>query len=158
MEQIVEDEQEFDWDLGVRRWSEEIFSRVAQNRLPFGWHSRNDIQMLRLTMSRAAPLKLSNQMPSGHTNANQQFIREPAVRRPQQSAYHNQQEILKGGPPCPTFNSGKGCQLPSGHISNGKRMVHVCSFCLLNTSAANAHPEAQCRNKVRLANSTSHFQ
>lgn len=26
MQQIVEDEQEFDWELGVRRWSEEVFS------------------------------------------------------------------------------------------------------------------------------------
>lgn len=60
MEQIVEDGQEFDWELGVRRWSEEVFSRVAQNRLPLGWHSRNEIQMLRLTISQTAPLIVNN--------------------------------------------------------------------------------------------------
>lgn len=155
MQQIVEDEQEFDWETGVRRWSEEVFSRVAQNRLPLGWHSRSEIQMLRLTISQTATPKILN------NSGARDLPSMPAPRRQNfanQHAQHLQQEVLKGGPPCPGFNSAKGCHLNSGHMVNGKKMVHVCSFCLINTSAANAHSEAQCRNKIRLANSSSHFQ
>lgn len=152
MQHIVEDEQEFDWESGVRRWSEEVFSRVAQNRLPLGWHSRNDIEMLRLTISKVPSAKLP---PREAVPVNP----APAPRRQNQfQQQHTQQDVLKGGPPCPNYNSSKGCSLPSGHMSNGKKMVHVCSFCLFNTSAANVHSEAHCRNKIRLANSASHFQ
>lgn len=117
--------------------------------------ARNDIQMLRLTISRAATAKIS-------TVAHKEVLPLNALPRRQaqlsQHGQNNQQEVLKGGPPCPAFNPNKGCTLNSGHVINGKKMVHVCSFCLFNTSAANTHSESQYRNKIRFGTASGHFQ
>lgn len=150
VEQIVEDARDFEWESGVRRWSEEVFSRIAEGRLVHGWHSTDEIQRMRMILAQSKPLQ-ARQAP-------QNFQRENYGRRfTSQSQTQPQNEILKGGPPCPDFNSATGCTLKSGHIRDGKRLVHVCSFCLLNTSATNTHPEAHCRNKLRLTSTTHHF-
>lgn len=49
----------------------------------------------------------------------------------------------------------RGCSLASGHILNGKKMIHVCSFCLFNNSAAHNHAEAHCRNKMHSTTGTN---
>lgn len=145
----MEDAREYDWELGVRRWSEEVFSRISEGRLLSGWHSSEEIQRMRMIIGQSKP-----QVSWPYTQ-NQQ--RDNSNRR-QQAQPHLQSEILKGGPPCPDYNSVTGCTLKSGHIKDGKKMVHVCSFCLHNTSAANAHPEPYCRYKVRLTGASHHFQ
>lgn len=146
IEQIVEDSLEYDWDLGVRRWSEEVFSRISEGRLVNGWHAYEEIQRMRMVIAQSKPLVPKQNYYKDNSNKRQHH-------QPQ-----NQQDLLKGGPPCPDYNSTTGCALNSGHIKQGKRMVHVCSFCLHHTSAANNHPEAHCRNKVRLTGSNPHFQ
>lgn len=149
IEQIVEDAREFDWELGVRRWSEEVFSRISEGRLANGWHAYDEIQRMRMVIAQSKP--------SAPRQQTQGYYKENFNKR-QQTQAQAQLDIHKGGPPCPDYNSTTGCTLNSGHIKHGKRMVHVCSFCLINTSAANNHPEAYCRNKVRLAGSNTHFQ
>lgn len=37
IEQVCEDCRDYDWPSAVRRWSEEVFSLVVQNRLDKGW-------------------------------------------------------------------------------------------------------------------------
>lgn len=149
IEQIVEDAREFDWELGVRRWSEEVFSRISEGRLVNGWHAYDEIQRMRMVIAQSKPFVPKQQ--------NQSYYKDTFAKR-QHFQPQNQQDIHKGGPPCPEYNSSTGCTLNSGHIKHGKRMVHVCSFCLQNTSTANNHPEAHCRNKVRLIGSNTHFQ
>lgn len=139
IEQICDDCREYDWPSAVRRWSEEIFSLIAENRLEAGWHSVNAIQMLRFSLSR-------------DSNARIHAAREQ-VPRPRQ--YNQTSEALCGGPPCPDFNSQKGCSQPSGHLAHGKRLMHICSFCLMNSAATYPHPEAACRNKSKI--SQTHF-
>lgn len=150
MEQIVEDGREFEWATGVRRWSEETFSRIAEGRMLNGWHSYDEIKRLRMIISQSKPIS-THQPPTQ---------KEQSYKRHTQGSQQGY-EMLRGSPPCPAYNSTTGCNLNSGHISNGKRMVHICAFCLHNTSAVNPHPEAQCRNKIRLTGSNasaSHFQ
>lgn len=152
IEQIVEDAREYEWEAGVRRWSEEVFSRISEGRLASGWHSYDEIQRMRMVIAQSKPITTRQQ--------NQSSVKDSYTRRyPHQNQPNQpQQDILKGGPPCPEYNSSTGCTLNSGHIKNGKRLIHICSFCLHQTSASNTHPEAYCRNKLRLTGSNNHFQ
>lgn len=135
VEDILEDACTYDWPKAVRKWSEQVFNMIAHNRLPLGWKDTSRIQMMRLSISHASTARLSI------TNAKDipKYKPLPNVN----------QDLLKGGPPCRDFNSQNGCALPSGHLRAGKKMIHICSFCLSNTSAANPHSEAECRNKLR---------
>lgn len=144
MREVAEDACEFEWNGYVRRWSEEVFNLVAENRLPGGWGATARIQNLRTGMSRvdAARLNFSKEVP--HT------------KKPATYTHHQQADNLRGGPPCTAFNSAQGCTSQSGHVLAGKRQIHVCSYCLLNNAAAHPHSEALCRNKQR--NTASHFQ
>lgn len=154
---IIEDTCSFDWATAVRPWSEEVFSQVAENRIR--WSDKAAIQMLRMSMSRCSTAKIDpaneavskinhgsdNKQPSGYDHGQKS--------RP----YHqNSGEILRGGPPCEMYNSAQGCSLQSGHVLKGKRMIHVCRYCLFNTSAPNQHPEIYCRNKGKF--NQHHFQ
>lgn len=75
---------------------------------------------------------------------------------PRTRQYNQPPDALKGGPPCPDFNSQKGCNFPSGHLVQGKRFMHICSFCLMNSAATYPHAEVVCRNKTKV--SRAHFQ
>lgn len=133
LEDVIEDACDFEW-VKVRRWSEEIFSLVAENRLASGWGSQQRIQMLRMNLSRVESATL---YPA------------QAYQSRRQTYPYQQNETTKGGPPCLAYNGPAGCALPSGHVVNGKKMSHVCTFCLYNSSAAYTHPETHCRNKLR---------
>lgn len=143
MREVAEDACEFEWPGYVRRWSEEVFNLIAENRLPGGWGATARIQNLRTGMSRVDAARLT-------------FAKEAPVNKRPVSHSHQQSEMLRGGPPCSAFNSSQGCALQSGHVQAGKRQIHVCSYCLLNNAAAHPHSEALCRNKQR--NTASHFQ
>lgn len=152
IEQIVEDAREYDWETGVRRWSEEVFSRISEGRLYKGWHSTDEIQRMRMILAQSKPLVPTPSRSYTTTQNHDNFNRRNAAQS------QSQPEILKGGPPCPDYNSTSGCTLRSGHIKDGKRLIHVCAFCLHNTSATNTHPEPFCRNKIRLTGGQHHFQ
>lgn len=140
LEDVIEDACDFQWPA-VRRWSEETFSLIAENRLPNGWYSTTRIQLLRVSMSRI-------------DNAKFNFDLDPQPQRKQQQPQaHN--DALKGGPPCQAFNSQAGCTLQSGHLVGGRRMLHICSYCLFQCSTGYQHSEAHCRNKAKFSN--AHF-
>lgn len=139
MEQILEDACKYEWATAVRPWSEDIFSRVADGRLAKGWADTQEIQNLRMKISQASTAKIG--VPKD--------IQQAASAQQKQHQFPNMFEHLRGGPPCVNFNSAKGCLLPSGHLLNGKKLVHICAFCLFNASAARPHSEYYCRNKQR---------
>lgn len=146
---IIEDTCAFDWSTAVRPWSEEIFSQVNEGRL--SWHDTPTIQMLRMSMSRSPVAKIDpsvsvsgRHVPTQENKNTRQYDRSN-FKQNQQA----QPDILKGGPPCDAFNSAQGCNLNSGHFVKGQRMIHVCKYCLYNTSASHQHSEANCRNKGR---------
>lgn len=152
LEEVNEDACEYDWPSAVRRWSEQVYTQVAEDRLPAGWASTDRIQFLRLTTSRVSTARIVNR----DQNVRQ---RPPAKGAPSQHEGNKQNEGYKGGPPCPQFNSPQGCSFQSGHLGpNGNKLVHVCSFCLMNLAASNLHSEAVCRNKTRKQfNNFNHF-
>lgn len=135
LEEILDDAEHYDWAGGVRRWSEEVFSQLAEGRLR-GWHAQHQIQMLRVTLAKVPINKVQTQRDTAHP-----YGPKPAAA--------SSTEVFKGGPLCQAYNSQNGCNLPSGHLVNGKRVMHVCTYCLFNTSAAHTHPENECRNRLR---------
>lgn len=142
MREVAEDAAEFEWNGYVRRWSEEVFYQIAENRLPGGWAATSRIQNLRTGMSRVDAARLT-------------FPKEP-VGGKKSSSFTHQSDVLRGGPPCTAFNAPQGCPLQSGHTLSGKKQIHVCSYCLVNNAAVHPHSESQCRNKQR--HTASHFQ
>lgn len=153
MKEVAEDACEFEWPGYVRRWSEEVFNRVAERRLPKGWGSVTKIQNLRTGMSRVDSARLSFTRDQRDHRDHRDHRDQPVPRRQPSSTHQN--DPLRGGPPCHDFNSAQGCSLQSGHSIHGKKQVHVCSYCLVNTAAAHPHSEANCRTKQR--HSASHF-
>lgn len=154
LEEVLDDARSYDWQSAVRPWSEECFSLVAENRLT--WSDASRVQMLRTSMSRTSTARL-------HVNKDQHYHHGQQQNRNRQGYQQNNQNFqqggfdqLKGGPPCPDFNSERGCPLSSGHMIGGRKMVHVCAYCLTNTASINTHPEHRCRTKTRHAN--YHFQ
>lgn len=141
MKEVAEDACEYEWNTHVRRWSEEVFCMVAEKRLPDGWRSSARIQNLRTGMSRVDTARLPIIKDNG-----------PQKKHP---AHAFGSDPLKGGPPCAAFNTTQGCSLQSGHMMNGVKQLHVCSYCLANTAATHPHPEARCRTKQRHA--AAHF-
>lgn len=139
MREVSEDASEFEWS-NVKHWSEEVFSLVADRRLPEGWNSATRIQMLRTGMARVEAARLS--IHKDNTNS--------IARKFQPN--NMQADNLRGGPPCQDYNSANGCQLQSGHMLHGKRQVHVCAYCLENTAAIQPHSEHFCRTKQKHSN------
>lgn len=144
IEQICDDCRDYDWPTAVRRWSEEVFTLVAQNRLNNGWLDKHEIQMLRLSLSRDSTARITQ-----HKDLYPARSRQPASQV-------IPMEGLRGGPPCPDYNAPRGCALAHGHVSHGKKLMHICSFCLMNSAATFPHPEHLCRNKTR--SNAPHFQ
>lgn len=144
IEEILEDTRDYEWDSAVRKWSDEIFSLVSEGRLK--WDQVSKIQLLRMSMARPSTARRS---------ISRDNTKDIPFRVRQQT--QSQPEILKGGPPCVQFNTPNGCSLPSGHILNGRRLLHICAYCLMQTASANPHSEVVCRNKIRHA-AGNHFQ
>lgn len=140
---MIEDSCDFEWD-SVRRWSEEVFTLIAENRLPGGWSATSRIQMLRMTISRSL---LHRAYPPRDNTQRDNWRQHPIQQYAQQQT--QSVEAPKNGPPCTAYNGPSGCPLPAGHVVNGRKVQHVCTFCLYNSCAAYTHPEFQCRNKNR---------
>lgn len=143
LEDILEDACDYEWSSAVRPWSEECFGMVAERRL--AWEDSSRVQLLRMSMSRTSTARINQARDLGNFQHRQ--------RQGFQQTPHDQ---LRGGPPCPDFNSERGCQHQSGHVVSGRRMIHICAYCLNNTASTNTHSEARCRTKQKHAN--YHFQ
>lgn len=147
IQEILEDARLYYWATAVRLWSEEVFGLIAEGRLPQGWRSTEDIKMLRVTMSRASTARL----PLNRD----QIGKEQFPKGRQQSGYVIP-DSQKGGSPCINFNGPQGCSQQSGHFINGRKVLHICAFCLWNTAVPHPHSEHYCRNKQRF-NGAHHF-
>lgn len=72
---------------------------------------------------------MSKLITAKHTGTDREQAHEQATK-PRWPQAQQAVEVFKGGPPCPQYNSQLGCHLQSGHGGpNGRRYVHVCSFC-----------------------------
>lgn len=134
--EVIEDSCDFSWE-NVHGWSEEVFGLIAEDRLPGGWGATPRIQMLRMSTSRLHTARRTSQ----NDEHSQDFNRRgpPPQSQPQ--------DMIRGGP-CQAYNNPAGCYLQLGHIVNGRKQQHVCTFCLFNSCTVYTHSEMQCQNKT----------
>ena len=141
LDAVLEDAREFPWE-NVRRWSEEVFSLISESRLKGGWSNETKIELLRMSISR----KYTQEGKPSTTNpSNQSSTRSGATTT---RAAPQQQDHLKGGPPCKDYNNNN-CSLQSGHLVDGVKRPHICSYCLTNLSLVHQHSEKDCRIKQK---------
>ena len=152
--EVLEDAREFDWPSAVRRWSEEVFSQVAENRMKGGWRDYDRIQLLRMSLSRVHAARLSD---DPHLLGSYTTAQSAGVSYIKKTTAANQDK-LRGGPPCSAYNSTSGCHLPPGHSVNGSKQLHICSYCHSHLSASYQHAEPECRIKQKHAQSIQHFR
>lgn len=143
MEEIVEDCREYEWPA-VRRWSEEVFSLVAEGRLAGGWSNVSRIQLLRISLSNVVTAKLPNNKDAGGKFKTSGVPQQSDNWRP------------TAGPPCFAYNQREGCSLPNGHFNNGKRLQHICSYCFFTSASVFYHSEQNCRKKARDSATKAH--
>lgn len=126
IEDVNEDAISYQW-AGVRGWSEEVCTRIHENRL--SWHDATRIEYLRLKLS-------------------QVFRGESGGAEVEGDAYKMEAEVAaaKAGPACRQYNFGS-CFSNSDHVVNGYRHLHICSYCIYNKCAFLKHPERECKGK-----------
>lgn len=113
--------------MAVRPWSEEVFSQVDEGRLR--WSDSSTIQMLRMSMSRTSTAKINISAPTAtkpqsyNDNRTNQPTDRSSANRFKQGHQSNNPEFFKGGPPCNQYNAPQGCNLPSGRIIKGQKMI-----------------------------------
>ena len=140
LDEVQEDAHEYPWP-NVRRWSEEVFTRIGEKRLK--WSEENKIQMLRVSFSRTGTT-LTSQSTVANTGGGSGKGNTGSGR----ATTANSKEQLRGGPPCKEFNSG-ACTQQGGHMVEGRRRPHICSYCIRNFSSIHTHAEKDCDIKKR---------
>lgn len=126
LEAVNEDAMTYAWP-DVRSWSEEVCTRIYEQRL--GWWDETRIEHLRLKLSQVITGRGIDQEQEG-----QDYKIDPHVA------------VAKPAPPCRQYNFGN-CGSPDDHVLNGYRHLHVCSFCIFSKCGFYKHPEKDCRGK-----------
>lgn len=126
LEDINEDAISYQWP-DVRGWSEEVCTRINENRL--NWLDSNRIEYLRLKLS-------------------QVYRGERSAVDCEGEGYAMDMEVAaaKPGPPCRQYNFSN-CFSSDDHVVNGYRHLHVCSFCIYNKCMFLKHAERECKGK-----------
>ena len=128
LEMLVEDAKEFSWEM-VRKWSEEVLSRISLGKLT--WSNTYEIDRLQTRISHDTAGQITK---SDYTKSEGGYKMADHVRR------------AKAGPPCRLFQTGT-CSHNSDHITNGYRQLHVCAYCITNKCELHPHSQADCKTK-----------
>ena len=131
LERVAEDAKTYEW-AGVRRWSEEILTKISKGHL--NWNDSYSIDRLQTKISHDKPL-------SQHATANFSTGRKSPA--PDMS---DEVRSAKPGPPCKFFQLGT-CTFLTDHVQNGYRQLHLCSYCLTNKCQYQPHPLSECKTK-----------
>ena len=131
LERVLEDAMMYEWS-DVRKWSEEVCSRIAKNTLR--WTDTYIIDRLQT--------QLSHKNLLGHS----QYSGGATSGRP--DAYEMSEAIrqAKPGPPCKFFQTG-ACTHTKDHVQKGYCQLHVCSYCLANKCLLQPHSSKDCKTK-----------
>lgn len=131
LEALNEDASMYEW-AEVRAWSEEVATRISEQRLE--WGEETKIEHLRLKMSQTIRLGASTGGMTDNDSDTGTF-----------SMAHEVQAV-KPGPPCRQYNFN-ACNSPTDHVVNGYRHLHICGFCIYSKCTFNRHPEKDCMGK-----------
>ena len=138
---IAQDNCTIPWPV-VRRYSEDIFTRIADGRIPLGWSDTTALDNVRIEH-----IAMAQHLPT------------PAPQ-PKSSAYkhtaepRNPYDKATNGIPCAVWNrdtekcekADRGETHTVGHV----KYAHICGFCANVRHIVAGHPESSCySNKAR---------
>lgn len=141
-DQVAEDARDLPWTI-VRNWSEEIFNRIADGRLPLGWTDPAALLNARTAQIQIATIKLAtSRQESGYGRSNT-GSQAPAFDRDDKSM----------GKPCGPWNRNEAnCDKAAkgkAHMEDDLKLVHMCAYCAYKLGKMLGHSEAACGNKRR---------
>ena len=135
---IARDNCKLPWQL-VRRYSEEIFSQIADGRLPQGWKETGAIDLIRIET-----IAMSN-MDGNETGSTSKYTGRTAGDPKKQF------DKASMGTPCIVWNrESSNCdkaQKGEKHGSGAQTYVHICGFCAYVRRVVANHPEHKCYSK-----------
>ena len=131
LENILEDSMMYEW-TDVRKWSEEVCTRIAKGTLR--WADTYIIDRLQTQLSHKTLLN------SSHASGGATFGRA--------DTYEMSESVrsAKPGPPCRYFQTGT-CTHSGDHVQKGYRQLHICSYCLASKCLLQPHPQNDCKTK-----------
>ena len=123
----------------VRRYSEDIFTRIADGRIPLGWNDTVALDNVRIEHIAMAQ-HLPNTAPQSKSTS-QKYTTEP----------RNPYDKTVNGLPCAAWNrdtekcqkADKGETHTVGHV----KYAHICGFCANVRHIVASHPESSCYSK-----------
>ena len=131
LERVLEDAMMYEWP-DVRKWSEEVCTRIAGGTLR--WTDTYIIDRLQTQLSHKN--LLGQARSSGGA----------ALGRPDAYDMSEMVRQAKAAPPCKFFQIGS-CTHTHDHVQNGYRQLHVCSYCLANKCLLQPHSAKECKTK-----------
>ena len=131
LENVLEDAMMYEWS-DVRKWSEEVCTRISKGTLR--WADTYIIDRLQTQLSHKNMLGQNNSAGGATAGRSDTYEMSDAVRQ------------AKPGPPCKYFQTG-ACTHPNDHIQKGYRQLHVCSYCLANKCLLQPHSMKECKTK-----------
>lgn len=140
--QVMEDAKVLPWPI-VRQWSEEVFDRIADGRIPKGWKDPVILTNTRLSIIQIAAIhNQKNQSDQSYGRGSGSF---------QTVAYDK--EDKSSGKPCGPWNRAESqcTKATKGryHVEDGLKLVHMCAYCAYKLGRVLPHSEAICSNKKR---------
>ena len=131
LERVLEDAMMYEW-ADVRKWSEEVCTRIAKATLQ--WADTYIIDRLQTQLSHKNMLGQSHSSGGATPGRPEAYEMSEAVRQ------------AKPGPPCKFFQTG-ACTHTNDHVQKGYRQLHVCSYCLANKCLLQPHSSKDCKTK-----------
>ena len=139
LESVLQDNCVIPWPV-VRRYSEDIFTRIADGRLPKGWKDPVALQGVRLE-ALAIMQHLLPQAQTQNRHNNQRFPSEP----------RNPYDKATSGTPCMVWNRDvERCtkaEKGESHTIGTNKYAHICGYCANVRHIVAAHPESRCYSK-----------
>ena len=131
LENVLEDAMMYHW-ADVRKWSEEVCTRISKGTLR--WTDTYIIDRLQTQLSHKNLLSHTQTQGGATSDRLDAFELSEVVRQ------------AKPGPPCKHFQSGS-CTHTTDHVQKGYRQLHVCSYCLANKCLLQPHSLKDCKTK-----------
>lgn len=139
--QVAEDAKVLPWSF-VREWSEEVFDKIADGRLPSGWRDPMALANARFGQLQIASIQRKQRQDPGHGRGSG-ASQAPAFDR----------EDRNMGKPCGPWNRNESaCDKANRgkyHTEDGLRYSHICAYCAYKLGRVLPHSEVNCANKKR---------
>ena len=132
---IAQDNCKLPWPI-VRRYSEEVFTRIADGRIPRGW--QNEVAISNVRLETIAMSSIQTTEPAHTHSKHSKDPRNPYIKDTM-------------GTPCTVWNRDPdACDKAAKGETHGEppqKYAHICGYCANVRQISAAHPEQRCYSK-----------